>query len=508
MGSFFIFLAIVAFIAVAVVSVLRSRHDAQLEAAIVRAREAGNHTEDELQAHRESNAFWAPQRTGVVIVGVALVFLGLGMFNKLFFYAEPGYVYHVRTLFPAQERVIDDVGYTYYGMGHYNSWKKAMTVQAVAGGNENKDMSAESEGGVYTSASLPPLNIMFLDQVDANAYATARFRIPTDRETFLNLAHEYRTPENLLRTALIPAFKETLHATGSLMSAEEYYAGGRTEFNNEFELQMQEGIYIVQRKEVTIKDESAVVNASANASKGTKQDKFGNKTKVVFRVEKQYDKSGHVERKPQAFLNFGVQVVEAHVTDMKPNTRFVKRMELKQKASADRAIAREQRIQEEEQKLLAVAKGEREVAEKQASAKVTQIEKTTNAETDKQLALTAATKLKEQAQIDKETAEIILKRDKIKAQSVKVLADADAYKKRKLILADNALQMKLTALVQMNKDMADALSKRNVPGTVVYQGNTGAGGLGTDNDIRTVAQTQMLKNLKALDLDMDVKMKK
>ena len=67
---------------------------------------------------------------------------------------------------------------------------------------------------------------------------------------------------------------------------------------------------------------------------------------------------------------------------MKPNTKFIKRMQLKQQASADRAIAREQRVQEEEQRLLAIARGEREVAQRQAKAKVDQIQKTTEAETD------------------------------------------------------------------------------------------------------------------------------
>ena len=49
-------------------------------------------------------------------------------------------------------------------------------------------------------------------------------------------------------------------------------------------------------------------------------------------------------------------------------------MRLRQKAAADRAIAREQRIQEEEQRLLTIAKGERELAEREAQAKVRQIE--------------------------------------------------------------------------------------------------------------------------------------
>ena len=114
---------------------------------------------------------------------------------------------------------------------------------------------------------------------------------------------------------------------------------------------------------------------------------------------------------------------------MNPNPKFKDRMKQKQEASAKRAIAREERIQEEEQELLVVAKGNREIAERQAQAKVEQIEKTTNAETQKQLVLTKAQEVKEQVQIQKEAALIELERDKLKAQSVKVLADAEAYQK-------------------------------------------------------------------------------
>ena len=101
-------------------------------------------------------------------------------------------------------------------------------------------------------------------------------------------------------------------------------------------------------------------------------------------------------------------------------------MRLRQQAAADRAIAREQRIQEEEQRLLAIAKGEREVAERQAQAKVRQIEQTTNAETEKQLAITSANKLKEQAEIDRERSVILLEKAEISIQRVW----AEAYAKR------------------------------------------------------------------------------
>ncbi|MEZ5659625.1 MAG: SPFH domain-containing protein [Burkholderiaceae bacterium] len=192
--------------------------------------------------------------------------------SRSVFYAEPGFIYHVRTITGA-EHAVSDVGYQFFLFGRWNAWKRAMTVQAVEGGRSDA-LSAERDTS-DTSASLPPLNIMFLDQVDADAEATVRFSIPSETESFLKLAHEYRTPDNLLRTALIPAFKETLQATASLMTAEDYYSGARTQFNTEFEGQMNRGIYQVRREEIVVRTgqrAQGTANAAMADSQGSYSD--------------------------------------------------------------------------------------------------------------------------------------------------------------------------------------------------------------------------------------------
>ncbi|NVK36371.1 MAG: hypothetical protein HWE18_00480 [Gammaproteobacteria bacterium] len=421
-----------------------------------------------------------------------------GVFNQIFFYAEPGYVYHVRTI-TGDEKVVDDVGYNTYLFGRYNAWKRAMTVQSVSGQAERLNAEDESDNA---SVSLPPLNIMYLDQVDANAEATVRFSIPTDPESFLKLAHEYRSPENLLRTALIPAFKETLQATASLMTAENYYSGGRTEFNSEFENQMASGIYVVRREEVLEKSNKRQYS-TANAAKGQDQEEYGDEAKVIFVVNKVMDENGQPKRKVQKFVNYGISVVDARVTNMKPNSKFVERMQLKQKASADRAIAREQRIQEEEQRLLAIAKGEREVAERQAQAKVEQIQKTTEAQTEKQLAITQAEKFKAQAEIEKETAQINLDKAIIEAKTKRTLADAEAYQKREILRADNALAQKLEAEIEIQKLWAEAFAKRQVP-TNVFGGGQGGAPVGSDAETKAFMQMLTLDAAKRLSYQREV----
>jgi regulator of protease activity HflC (stomatin/prohibitin superfamily) len=212
-----------------------------------------------LKNHRQYNIIALP------LVMALIVSLG---FSGATFYAEPGFIYHVRTI-TGTEKVISDVGYNFHWFGRYNSWKRAMTVQSTDIGNNNDTdkLTAENTDSTVLSAMLRPQKIVFLDQVDALIQSSVRFKIPSEEEAFLRLVHEYRTPDNLLRATLIPAFRETLQATASLMTAEEYYSGGRTEFSNEFETQMNDGIYIVKRIE-KIEKNVVTSTSSANASKG------------------------------------------------------------------------------------------------------------------------------------------------------------------------------------------------------------------------------------------------
>lgn len=431
---------------------------------------------------------------GVKVVGI-LMFVAT-TFNGMFFYAEPGFKYHVRTI-TGEEKMVADTGYNLYLFGRYNAWKNAMSVQAVAAGDGG--ITAETDSAT-TSANLGPKSLVFLDQVDADVSATARFELPSDEEGFLKMARLYRSPENLLRTELVPAFEETLGANAALMSAEDYFQGGKTEFNNEFERQLSDGIYLVRRTEQRVKVEAGR-DGSANAALGENQEQFGDEYKTVFKVEKRLDSTGQPLRKSQSFEKFGISVTSARVTDVRPNAKFQERMGLRQQASADRAIAREQRVQEEEQRLLAITRGDREVAERQASAKVEQIQKTTDAETEKQLAITAAERERESARIRQERAQILLDTARIDAEARQVAADAAAYEKTAILEADNALAQKLEAYVEVQKVWAEAFANRKVPTTVF---GAAEGGVGSDGDVTRFIDLLTMQAAKGLAVDPSI----
>ena len=430
---------------------------------------------------------------------LALVGTGAILFKQMYFYAEPGFIYHVRTI-SGEERVVSNVGWELYNFGRRNAWKRAITVQATDDHVGVAGVDAESNSST-ASVNLPPLEIVFLDQVNGNVEATTRFTLPTDTETFLKMAHAYRTPENLIRTALIPAFKETLQANAGIMTAEDYFSGQRTAFNLAFSDQMESGIYLVDRKEKFIPD-AVPTTGSANSATGEDQEAFGDGGKVVFEVEKRVDARGLALREPQNFSMYGISVVDTRITELVPNQKFIQRMELKQQASADRAIAKEKRTQEVEERLLAVAKGDREVATRQAAAKVDQIARTTAADTEKQLAITRAELRQEQAAIDKEAAQILLEKAEIDAKAVKVAAEAEAFRKKAVMTADNALAQKLAAEIQIQKVWAQAYSQRRVPQYVF--GGSGSTPTGGDGEVSTFMQLMTADAAKRLAYDRGV----
>lgn len=419
----------------------------------------------------------------------AILLVGAMSFNSMFVYNEAGYQTHIRTI-GGTESVETDIGYHWKGFGRATPWKQAQTIQFTKTAAETVDDSVNVTG----------YRVTFLGNVDAGVEASTRFLLPQG-EQFMKIAREYRTPENFYHTAVVPAIKETLQSTASLMSADDYFAGGRSEFSSEFEQQLQNGQYVIERKEVSVQNSKGRQD-SANAVVGAGKDEEEFSSRSQFKVVKRKTLTGEYLRKPQAFRNLGVNVVEARITDVEPNTMYRNRMVKVQEALAGLAIARQDRLKEEESKLLVIAKGEREVEEQRQTTLKEQIAKTTNAQTAKQLAEIAAQQKEETAKIEQRTMDTQLETARLEALKIKTLADAQAYEKRVLIEADGALAQKLTTLEAINSAWANAAAKAPVS-SVVMGGESGSGS--RQSEIGQYMQIMAAQSAKQLGLDFSIK---
>ena len=90
-----------------------------------------------------------------------------------------------------------------------------------------------------------------------------------------------------------------------------------------------------------------------------------------------------------------------------------------------------------------------------------------------------------------------LERARLEGEAIQVLADAEAYKKRAIIQADNALQIKADTEIEIQKAWAQAFAQRRVPGVVMGGTDGGEGGDSTDTGqaLMALVAAQMAQNL-------------
>ena len=159
-------------------------------------------------------------------------------------------------------------------------------------------------------------------------------------------------------------------------------------------------------------------------------------------------------------------------------------------AKANAAKAQQDKLTNEEQGKAKVAKAKYEEEEKK-------IRQVVIAQQQKEVAIVAGEQRRDVAKLDKDSAAL-------KKQELILLGQGEGERKRLVLAADGALKEKLSALIQMNKDNADAFAKRNVPMYNMNMGDTKSGS-GLDSQNMQFLNTLNALIVKNLGLDMTIK---
>lgn len=406
-------------------------------------------------------AFKKAKGFGVAIVAVLGVVIGVSGAVR---YNDAGFCTFYQNI-AGSENATCKTGWYVEGWGSSVPWPHYITVSHTV---------AEDAAG---SSVNPPYLVRMADNWTGHITQITRFAIPQDKEQFMKMHKAFRSPERLIGTTLKPAITSSLDSVANLYSMEEYYAGGmRDQFKTEFQNAVLKGRPRVKQVINHVNTMGSVGGQTSSDVAGAQDTSEVGETdsRRVF-MEKVLDKAGNPIIEEHAFVNFGIIPSTPILENLDPDDAFEIQIKARKDAASRRIVAQEERREQEEQRLLAIQTGETNIAKKQADAKVEQIEKTTNAETKKQLALIDASQLLEQAEISKQTSAINLEKAKIDAEARVVAADAEAYEKKALLEADNALAQKLKAEVDIQTIWAKAYASRKVPEIDMRSG------AGTDN---------------------------
>lgn len=394
-----------------------------------------------------------------VILGIMLI-----SFNRMLFYAEPGYSYLVQYPTGSQKSVLEP-GYHARFFGNLLPFKKVITVK----------FSKNLQEGHKFSAQEIPIEIRFNDAVTATVELAARFRIPEDPIKFKALAIDFRNQQNLIGSCLVPAAKEVVRNSARVISAQEYIVGKGGEFENAVLDQLEKGIYILETQE--IKDGSP-----QNITQDVR--KLERKEIIRYKVSKRKDSAGNIIRKKHSLVYYDILVSQATIEQVDPEPKFKEMLSQQRDAAAEANVERQKAKKAEYERQRIVAEGEASKAQIRVDQEKNQIQTL--------IAIETAMK-KEKINVDKR--ELELKSAELEAQAIKVKANAEAHARKAMMQADNALEQRLNAFVKISQAYAEALKNKNLVPQIVISGNNEGGNTTSALDLINLLTAKTAKDL-------------
>jgi len=284
------------------------------------------------------------------------------------------------------------------------------------------------EGGIVDE-SIP---VRFNDGAEGRISGSVRFTLPLDSDHIIKIHKRFRGFDNLKFQLIKQVVQEAVILTAALMSAEESYTTKRAAFSELAWDQVLNGIYLTEREEIEKIDP-----------------KTGEKT-VISRVKIKRDKNGNPVRKANPLKKFNIKLSAFVIKDIDYEEGVRKLIAAKRqylmetvaaRAKAEKAVQERLTAEEEGKKNVMIAKYEKEVEKQKAVIE---------AQKEKEVALIQAQKEKEVAKLRKEAAEL-------EKERLMLLGEGEAARRRKIMMADGALDKRLKAWIEVNRLYAEAI---------------------------------------------------
>ena len=313
----------------------------------------------------------------------------------------------------------------------------------------------DKETGAKRDQSLPT---RFNDGAKSRISGSVRVIYPMTCPELTKLHRKFHSPKGVMTKLVLPAMRKALFNSGPHMSADESYAERRAEFSDLAEDQLLNGTIMVNKRSVKVTDP------------------LTGKIKTVVRVEKRTctEKSkrciGGYYRSPSAFHEFGIDLTNFVIDEMTYQKVVKDQIELQRKARMDIITQQAQAKQAEARAKKATADAKAQIAETRAKEEVAKTRAIVQAEGKKKVAVLNAEQKKEEAKLDLDSA-------RLEKQANIARGQGEAARRKAVMVADGALDKKLKAAIEMNKDKWNALSRASkgalVP-TIVMGGSGGS----------------------------------
>ena len=305
--------------------------------------------------------------------------------------------------------------------------------------------------------------VRFNDGGHGSIVGSVNYELPLGEELLTSLHVKYGSQSAIQKDLIQVVTNKCVYMTGPLMSSKESYAEKRTSLIFYIEDQIKNGVYKTSQKEVKMRD----------ALTGSE--------KTVTVAEIVQDNSGNALRQEEAVLtSYGIKTSNFAVTNL-PYDEAVE-SQIKQQQSINMAVQTAMaKAKEAEQNAITVSK------EGEASAMKAKWEQ----EVIKAKAVTLAEQGLEVSTLERKSAEQKKQRDILEGEG-------EATKRRLIMGADGALQIKVDAWLEAQKIWAAAVSKQKWVPEIQMGGSSKSSSASDMVDLLTI------KTAKELSLNLNM----
>lgn len=310
--------------------------------------------------------------------------------------------------------------------------------------------SAREDEGKKTDDSI---KVRFNDGGHGNISGSLRYTLPTDKAKMIELHRTYHSMESIDHELVRQVVNKSVFMTGPLMSSRESYAEKRADLINYITDQVVNGVYRTEHDHVKTTDPI------------TGQEK----TVDLVKPKVMAGAPNGVEREEESPIQkFGMSASNITINAIDYDAEVENQIKQQQAAisAVQQAIVNARKA--EQDTLTVEQQGKAKAAEAKWAQEVTKATEVTSAEKDKAVAVMRATKEKEVAALDLETA-------KLQAQTTVTKAKADSDAAKLAVQANNNLEARLSAYVDVQKAWATAYGAQKQVSDITFGGGGGSG---------------------------------
>jgi hypothetical protein len=424
----------------------------------VESRLGGSRTETLPASHPA--LLWFNRKKSLTFLIVGLI---LALNTQFLFYARPGYQYFIVAPTGAKYAVFTSGVKMVMPLSRIQEWQKFVDIKVVVEGESSEGVEGVIRDGIP---------IRFIDQVTAQVRVSTRMQMPTDEASFVKLAEEFRLPLNLVNNTLVPTVREQVINTGYMFAAQDYISGSAADFRMTLDEQLKDGGYSVEK---------TVHYDTLFSSIGSMKERTIAQINTTYEVTKR-EKNGIPIRNEHDITKNNIIVSQVIVDEVQLNPEFKKRLEAQRDESAKRQLEQQKVKTAKDAQARIIAEGERDKSAEKVKQELAQVATVTAVETRAKA-----------AKFQEVEEQNLLAAAKVKAERIRVAADADAYEiSRKVqagITPERRLEMELDAKVKIAAEIA----KLKLPSTFISGGSDG--GNNGSGLLEVLIGAEMAKNL-------------